>query len=91
VQRLRDLIGYRVLGRHGELGIVVDEERVEGPMDSSTMVVRGGISDALLFYVPATRLLSVSRDANTIRVDADVGDFLARLGSDGTIELYVSP
>lgn len=86
-----DLVGYRVIGRHGELGIVVDGEVFRGAGDGPTIVVRGGVSDALLYNVPATRLLSISREARTVTVDVDVADFVPRLGDDGTVELHLGP
>jgi hypothetical protein len=80
--------GYSVFGRHGFLGTVVGNDRA--PDDpAGTIVVRGGISDALLFHLPATRLRSISPSRRTVTVEADVGDFVPRLGEGGTVELHI--
>lgn len=84
------LVGYHVLGRYGPLGVVVAEERDEETGDG-TIAFRGGISEALLFRVPAARVSSVSASSRTVTVDADVGDFAPRLGPDGTVELDLGP
>lgn len=87
VHRLSDLVGYRLLGRQGELGCVVDLEGHEGMLEGSTIVVRGGVSDALIYHVPAMRLVSVSRETGTVRADVDVADFVPSFGDRGTVEL----
>lgn len=83
------LVGYRVLGRQGELGRVVDAEGLDEAPESSAIVVRGGVSDALIYHVPATRLVSVSRESRTVRVNVDVADFVPSLGDDGTVDLHL--
>lgn len=85
--RLADLVGYRMLGRQGELGHVVDLEGLEEVPESSTLVVRGGVSDALVYHVPAVRLVSVSHETGTVRADVDVADFVPSFGDRGTVEL----
>lgn len=87
VHRLSDLVGYRLLGRQGELGRIVHLEGLEGAPQSSTLVVRGGVSDALVYHVPAVRLMTVSRETGTARADVDVADFLPSFGDRGTVEL----
>lgn len=89
MHHLPDLLGYRVRGRHGELGIVVDRRGFRGTGDDPTILVRGGVSDALLYHVPATRLRSVSRATRTATIDVDVADFVPRLGDDGSVELHL--
>lgn len=84
-----DLVGYRVLGRQGELGRVVGAECIERASESATIVVRGGISDALAYHVPASRLIGVSHETGTVRADVDVGDFVPRLGEGGTVDLHL--
>jgi hypothetical protein len=87
VHRFSDLVGYRVLGRQGELGRVVDAEGLDGAPESSAIVVRGGVSNLLLYHVPATRLVGVSSDTRTVSADVDVADFVPSLADDGTVEL----
>jgi hypothetical protein len=81
------LVGYRVLGRQGELGRVVDHEGQVGAPESSTLVVRGGVSNALIYHVPAARLIGVSRATATVSADVDVADFVPSFGDGGTVEL----
>jgi hypothetical protein len=85
---LSNLAGYRVIGRHGFLGTVVDVDTVLGDGEES-IVFRGGISDALQFHVPAALVRSVSTRTRTLTLDVDVGDFVPRLGQDGTVELHL--
>jgi hypothetical protein len=87
-RRRSNLVGYRVVGRHGELGVVVDDERLRQFSDE-TIVVRGGVSDALLYHVPTELFRSISATSRTVTVDADVADFFPRLGQNGTVELHV--
>lgn len=87
MDRFSDLVGYRVLGRQGELGRVVDLEGHQGAPESSALVVRGGVSDSLVYHVPAVRLVSVSRKTNTVRADVDVADFVPSFGDGGAVEL----
>lgn len=85
--RLSDLVGYRVLGRQGEIGRVVDAEGDHGEPESSTIVVRGGVSDALVYHIPALRLVSVSHVSGTVEADVDVTDFVPSFGNRGTVDL----
>lgn len=87
MDRLSGLIGYRMFGRRGELGRVVDLEGLDDASEGSTLVVRGGVSNALVYHVPVVRLVSVSRDTGMVRADVDVGDFVPRFGDGGTVEL----
>jgi hypothetical protein len=82
----RDIVGFRVLGTHGELGTVVDLADTTEP-DPQLIVVRGGISNALTYYVPTDRVRTFSRKRRTIEVDVDLVDFVPRLDEDGMIEL----
>ncbi len=84
---LADLVGFRILGREGELGHIVDYEDLEGAPGAAVLVVRGGVSDSLVYHVPAMRLLSVSRETCTVRTDVDIADFVPRFGEGGTVEL----
>lgn len=82
----RDLVGFRALGRHGELGVVVDVTDDAGS-DSQVIVVRGGVSDALTYFVPAARVRTLSPEGRTIRLEIDLTEFVPRLCRDGTVEL----
>jgi hypothetical protein len=83
------LVGYSVIGRHGFLGTVVGNESASGQPAEETIVFRGGISDSLLFHLPATRLHTISPSRRTVTVEVDVGDFVPRQGEHGTVELYM--
>lgn len=85
--RLTDLVGYRVLGRQGELGRVVELEGLESAPHGSALVVRGGVSGALVYHVPAMSLIGVSPETATVSADVDVADFSASFGDSGTVEL----
>lgn len=82
---LQNLTGYSVIGRHGYLGTVVDDAG-----SRERIVFRGGISDALLFYVPMAHVRSISACNRTVTLEVDVGDFAPRPGKDGTVELHLS-
>jgi hypothetical protein len=84
-----DLVGYRVLGRQGELGRVVDLEDVEEP-EGFALLVRGGVSDALIYHLPAIRLVGISHDTGTVAADVDVADFVPTFGDGGTVDLRLS-
>jgi len=84
---LSDLVGYRVLGRYGELGIVVEVELVNEDIDELALVVRGGASDALVYLVPSRRLLGISYENRTVTTEVDVADFVPYLLDDGTVLL----
>jgi len=89
---LSNVVGYRVLGRHGQLGVVVADDDAEGKLgtsDGETIVFRGGVSDALLFVLPRSRVRSISPSSRTLTVEVDVGDFSPRPGRDGTVELHL--
>jgi hypothetical protein len=79
-----------VLGRFGEIGRVVDTELGDSDPDTVGLVVRGGVSEALVYHVPAERLVRVSRERETVYADVDVADFLARLDKGGTVELRLT-
>ena len=82
---LEHLNGFRVIGRHGYLGTVVDAN----PEAEERIVFRGGISDALVFRVPMTRVSSISASNRTVTLDVDIGDFTPRAGDNGTVELHL--
>ena len=82
----RDLVGFRAFGRHGELGVVVDVKG-DSAADSQIIVVRGGVSDGLMYFVPDARIRSLSLEHRTVRLDIDLTEFVPRLHRDGTIEL----
>ena len=86
----RDLVGYRVLGRHGELGTVVQAQGIGGSVDSPTLVVRGGSTERLIFYLPLGRVASIFPRRRTVISEVDVTDFAARLNADGTVELHLT-
>jgi hypothetical protein len=81
-----NIVGFRVLGTHGELGVVVELAQAPEP-DPELIVVRGGVSNALTYYVPADRVHTFSRRSRTIHVDVDLVDFIPHLVEDGTIEM----
>ena len=76
-----------MLGRYGELGTVVDTELAPGDTDGPALIVRGGVSEALLYHVPGRRILDVSNERRTVTADAHVADFVPILGGDGTVVL----
>jgi len=80
-----DPVGFRVHGRYGLLGVVLAAEREDE--EPPLLVVRGGMSDALTFYVPEGWVRSVSKETRVLLVDADIGDFVPSLQRDGTVEL----
>lgn len=82
----RDVVGYRALSRHGELGVVVDVTE-DTNVDSQIIVVRGGVSDALTYFVPAARVRALSPKSRTVRLEVDLTEFFPRLRKDGTVEL----
>ena len=80
--QLPDLVGYRVLGRYGELGTVVAAATTD-----HDLVVRGGVSHALVYVLPIRRIRDVSAKRRTVTADVDVEDFVPSLGDDGTVVL----
>jgi hypothetical protein len=83
------LVGFRALGRQGELGVVVREEpSFEGRSES--IVVQGGASQALTYFVPPARLRTVSPERRTVVLDVDLSEFVPRLHDDGTVELRLT-
>lgn len=84
-ERTDDLVGFRALGRHGELGVVV-ESGGEDPSLTS-LVVRGGVSSGLVYFVPRRHVEAVRHDRRTVILDVDLHDFVASLRADGTVEL----
>lgn len=83
-----DLIGFRVLGRHGVLGHVVGVSAAE-PGVEAEVLIRGGVSRGLLYVVPEPRIRSVALRERTLVADVEFGDFVPSLQSDGTVELRV--
>ena len=84
------LAGFEVSGRIGSLGIVADLDDVDGfPGMAPELVVIGGRSSLLHFYIPLEHVTSVSKKTRTLSVDVDVVDFTPRVGHDGTVELHI--
>jgi hypothetical protein len=83
--QLTELVGYRVRGRYGELGTVADGGAAQA--DDPVLIVRGGVSNALVYRVPAGRIVEVSDRRRTVSIDADVVDFVPSLRADGTVVL----
>jgi hypothetical protein len=81
-----DPVGFRVHGRYGLLGVVLAAGQEEGE-SPPVLVVRGGMSEALTFYVPEDWVRAVSEETRILLVDADIGDFVPSLRRDGTVEL----
>lgn len=89
VPRTESIVGFEAHGRYGALGTVVDIEcDAERP---HTLVIRGGVSKALLFLVPCARVRAVSARTRTVILDVDLGDFDSSLLPDGTVELRAPP
>jgi hypothetical protein len=86
---LPNLAGYSVIGRHGYLGTVVEVDPIHTGSREG-IVFRGGISDALIFHVPASHVCRISPSDRTLTLEVDVGDFAPRPGEDGTVELHLS-
>lgn len=82
-------MGFRALGRHGALGFVVRAPRdpADGPCE---IVILGGASQALLFFLPTERVRAVRSDDRTVVFDVDLADFVPSLCEDGSVELRVS-
>jgi len=87
VHDVTDLVGFRALGRHGELGVVVRAES-QATRDAK-IAIRGGASAALLYLVPRARVYSIQATAQTLRLDVDLADFVPSLLPDGTVELQL--
>ncbi len=85
-----DLIGYRVLGRHGELGTVVETNGIEAHEHDASLVVRGGSTDRLVFHLPVTRITEVRPRRRLVLSEVDVTDFEPSLNEDGDIDLRLS-
>lgn len=85
-----DLVGFRALGRAGsELGIVVERGRdAAGALDE--IIVRGGVSAALVYVLPSACVRAVSLERKAVVFDLDLIDLVPTLQPDGTIELRVS-
>ena len=79
------IVGFEALGRHGALGVVVEVEELgeEAPV----LVVRGGVSKALVYHVPWARVRAVSRTERHVVLDLDLADFDPFLRDDGIVEL----
>lgn len=84
----RELVGFRALGRHGELGVVVDPETWIDADDG--IAIRGGTSAALLYIVPKQHVRSVQPTTRVVRLDVDLADFVPSLLADGTVELRIA-
>ena len=85
---LPGIVGFDALGRHGALGVVVgvDDRSAHGPV----LIVRGGISDSLVYHVPWTSVRTVSSAGRNVVLDLDLADFDAHLREDGTVELRLA-
>ena len=80
-----DIVGFEALGRHGALGIVVDVEELGE--QAPALVVRGGVSEALVYHVPWARVRAVSLRERQVVLDLDLADFDPLLRDDGIVEL----
>jgi hypothetical protein len=78
------VVGFRVVGRHGPLGVVVALERSAA---EPVLIVRGGASDALRYCVPSRMVRSRSAKRRLLVVEADVTDFVPHLRDDGAVDL----
>lgn len=84
-----DLVGFQALGRHGELGVVVGVAD-GGDGHPQEIVIRGGVSSALIYFVPPAHVHAISPERRTVVLDVDLTDFVPTLRADGTIELRLS-
>lgn len=75
-----------MLGRYGELGTVVAVET----MPDDDLVVRGGVSQALVYRLPTRRIRDVSAELRTVTADVGVADFVPSLHDDGTVVLQLT-
>ena len=85
---VEDTLGFHAVGRHGELGLVVGVTRSESADRVAGIVVRGGVSSSLTYFVPASHVRRVSVETTRVYVDLDLTDFVPVLKADGTIELH---
>jgi hypothetical protein len=83
------LVGFRVDGRHGRLGVVIDNGSDGRDAEESELLVRGGASDALYYHVPTSSVARVSTEKGTVTLDLDVIDFTPRLREDGSVDLHL--
>lgn len=83
----RSLLGYRVAGRHGSLGVVV--ELVELDDDLPLLLAEGGTSGALVFHVPLSAVERVDDRERTVWIDEDVTSFVPSLREDGRVQLLL--
>lgn len=83
----QDIVGLRARNRHGDLGVVVEIRKEDG-VDDQVIVVRGGVSDAVTYFVPVSRLGAMST-LTTVWVDIELAEFLPQLHVDGTVEMRV--
>lgn len=83
------LVGFRALGRHGELGVV--ESEGDAGDGSAFLVVRGGVSAGLVYVLSRDHLTGIGPDRRTILLDVELKDFLPSLRPDGTVELRLTP
>lgn len=82
------IVGFEALGRHGALGVVVDAD--EGGERAPAIVVRGGISDSLVYHVPWASVRSISSKDRRVVLDLDLADFDPYLREDGTVDLRLA-
>ena len=83
------VVGFEARGRHGALGVVVAVDE-DGDGRATALIVRGGVSEALVYHVPWPRVRTVSEETRTIVIDLDLVDFDPRLREDGTVELRLA-
>ncbi len=87
--RVAALVGYQVRGTIASLGVVAPLDHAESVPGATELLVIGGRSSLLHFYIPLEHVTSVSAKARTVVVDVDVVDFTPRVGDDGTVELHI--
>lgn len=81
------LVGYRIAGRHGALGVVVFV--LEGEDDPPLLVAEGGTTGALVFHVPLSAVERVDERERTAWIDEDVTSFVPSLREDGRVQLLL--
>lgn len=85
----RHVLGFEVHAPGGPLGVVVDDVRDGSEPTPSVLLVRGGVSSALYYHLPAALVSSISPGRRSLSVQVTAGDFTPRLRDDGSVDLYV--
>lgn len=88
--RAASFVGFDVRGRVAGLGVVAEPTGVDDLPGAPELLVVGGRSSLLHFFIPLEHVTNVSRGTRTLSVDVDVIDFTPRIADDGTVELHIT-